>query len=107
METIEPNQLPPSPQQPPVENKKLVAGLCAIMIGTLGIHKFVLGYNTEGIIYLVAFAVVFFISIITCGIGGFLFIPLGAIPLIEGVIYLTKSDEEFYEMYQKNKKPWF
>jgi hypothetical protein len=44
---------------------------------------------------------------ITCGIGTFLFIPLGAIPFIEGIIYLTKSDEDFFETYQKNKRPWF
>jgi hypothetical protein len=29
------------------------------------------------------------------------------IPIIEGIIYLTKSDEEFINTYQVNKKPWF
>lgn len=106
METVDSNQLPQSPEKL-VENKKMVAGLCAILVGTFGIHKFVLGYNQEGIIYIVAFVVVFFLSIITCGFGSLLFIPLGAIPLIEGIIYLTKTDEQFYETYQKNKKAWF
>lgn len=111
METIDPNQnpqnpFPPSPEKP-IESKKMVAGLCALLVGTLGVHKFVLGYNTEGIIYIVAFIAVFIFSIITCGIGGFLFIPLGAVPLIEGIIYLTKTDEQFIETYQKNKKGWF
>lgn len=96
-----------NPAPPPVENKKLVAGLCAILIGTLGIHKFVLGYSTEGIIYIAAFFGTFIFSFITCGIGTFLFIPLGAIPLIEGIIYLTKTDEEFYQTYQVNKRAWF
>lgn len=104
--TPNPNWIPPTPEKP-IENKKLAAGLCALLVGTLGIHKFVLGYNTEGIIYIVAFVVVFMFSIITCGLGSFLFVPLGIIPLIEGIIYLTKSDEEFYETYQKNKKAWF
>ncbi len=75
------------------ENKKLVAGILAILIGYLGIHKFVLGYTKEGILQII-------ISIVTCGIGGL-------IPLIEGIIYLTKSDDEFYETYQVNKRGWF
>ena len=75
------------------ENKKLVAGILAILIGSLGIHKFILGYTKEGIIQII-------ISIVTCGIAGI-------IPFIEGIIYLTKSDDEFYKIYQVGKKPWF
>ena len=33
-----------------LSTKKLVAGLCGIFIGGLGIHKFVLGNNKPGII---------------------------------------------------------
>lgn len=75
------------------ENKKLIAGILAIVIGSLGIHKFILGYTQEGIIQIV-------ITFVTCGIGGL-------IGLIEGIIYLTKSDEEFYQTYQVGKKGWF
>ena len=80
----------PAPKQ---ENKKIVAGVLALLIGSLGIHKFVLGYQKEGIIQIVA-------TIITCGIAAI-------IPFIEGIIYLTKSDEEFYQTYQVGRKPWF
>ena len=75
------------------ENKKVLAGILAILIGSLGIHKFILGYTKEGIIQII-------ISIVTCGIGGI-------IPFVEGIIYLTKSDEEFYQTYQVGKRPWF
>ena len=44
------------------------------------------------------------ITILTCGIGREVVSIIG---LVEGIIYLTKSDEEFYQMYQINKKPWF
>jgi hypothetical protein len=27
--------------------------------------------------------------------------------MIEGIIYLTKSDDDFYETYIVDKKPWF
>jgi len=75
------------------ENKKLVAGILAILIGSIGIHKFVLGYTKEGILQII-------LTIVTCGFGSI-------VPLIEGIIYLTKSDEEFYQTYQVGKRGWF
>jgi TM2 domain-containing membrane protein YozV len=83
------------------ENKKILAGILAIVLGSLGIHKFVLGYQKEGIIMLVVTIVLGFF---TCGVGASL---MGIIGLIEGIIYLTKSDAEFYNTYQVGRKPWF
>ena len=83
------------------ENKKLLAGILAIIFGSLGVHKFILGYTKEGIIML---AVTLILGFITCGIGASL---MGLLGLIEGIIYLTKSDEEFYNTYQVGQKPWF
>ncbi|MES2746892.1 MAG: TM2 domain-containing protein [Bacteroidota bacterium] len=94
METNKPIEDWNKPQPPRQENKKVVSGILAILLGPFGIHKFVLGYTTEGIITLV-------ISVVTCGIATSL---LG---IIEGIIYLTKTDEEFYQTYQANKKGWF
>lgn len=74
-------------------DKKVAAGLLGILVGWAGVHKFILGYTTEGIIQLV-------ISVFTCGFGGI-------IGLIEGIIYLTKSDEEFVRTYIQNKRGWF
>lgn len=87
------------------DNKKILAGVLAIILGSLGVHKFILGYNKEGFILLgasiLSYVLVCFI------IGAFLiYIPI-LIGLIEGIIYLTKSDEEFYNTYQVGKKPWF
>ncbi len=75
------------------ENKRVIAGIFALILGGLGVHKFILGYTQEGIIQLI-------IGICTCGIGG-------VIGFIEGIIYLVKTDEEFYQTYQVNKKGWF
>jgi TM2 domain-containing membrane protein YozV len=80
---------------------KLAAGLCGIFLGSLGIHKFVLGLTTPGIIMLL---VTLLASPFTCGLGA---LPMGIIGLIEGILYLTKSDEEFYETYIVGKKAWF
>ena len=78
---------------PEHQSKRILAGVLGIIIGELGIHKFVLGYTQEGLIQIG-------ISIITCGIGGL-------IGKIEGIVYLTKSDGEFIREYQMNKKAWF
>ena len=40
------------------------------------------------------------ITIFTCGAGGI-------IGLIEGIIYLTKSDEDFHQTYVVEQKGWF
>ncbi|HEX8294377.1 MAG TPA: TM2 domain-containing protein [Pyrinomonadaceae bacterium] len=82
-------------------NKKMAAGICGILLGGFGIHKFVLGYNTEGIIMLAACIVG---GILTCGLAS---AAVGVIGLVEGIIYLTKSDEEFVRTYVQNKKGWF
>lgn len=81
------------PQPIPQENKKILAGVLAIVFPGLAVHKFILGYTQEGIIQII-------ITVVTCGIASI-------IGLIEGIIYLTKSDEEFYQTYQVGKKGWF
>ena len=79
--------------KPPGAEKKIVAGILGILLGAFGVHKFYLGYTKEGIIQLV-------IGVLTCGFGGI-------IGLIEGIIYLTKSDEDFVATYVNAKKGWF
>jgi len=76
------------------ENKKILAGVLAIFLGWLGVHKFFLGHTKEGIIHII-------ITIVSCGSAG------SIIGIIEGIIYLLKTDEEFYQTYQVNKRPWF
>ena len=80
-------------QQIPGADKKLLAGLCGILLGGFGVHKFILGYTTEGLIQIA-------VTVVTCGLGSI-------IGLIEGIIYLTKSDEDFVNTYIRNKKGWF
>ncbi|MCG3147627.1 MAG: hypothetical protein PCFJNLEI_01067 [Verrucomicrobiae bacterium] len=79
--------------KPAGAEKKVVAGILGILLGGFGIHKFFLGYTKEGIIQLI-------LTFVTCGIGSI-------IGLIEGIIYLTKSDEEFVATYITGKKGWF
>jgi TM2 domain-containing membrane protein YozV len=78
-------------------DKKIAAGILGILIGSLGIHKFVLGYKTEGLIMLLG-------TLLTCGVAAVVFTPIG---LVEGILYLIKSDEEFVRTYIQNKRGWF
>lgn len=65
------------------ERNKVVAGLLGIFLGGLGIHKFYLGKTGAGIVYLVFF---------------WTFIP-AIVGFIEGIMYLTSSDEKFNLKY--------
>ncbi len=78
-------------------SKKVPAGICGILLGCFGVHKFILGYNTEGLIMLIA-------SVVTCGLAATV---MGIIGLIEGIIYLSMPDEKFVATYINNKKGWF
>lgn len=87
-----------SGQQGP--KSKVAAGLLALFLGGLGIHKFYLGYNRAGVIHLLCiFPGLFLFSIPTF----IIFI----ISLIEGIIYLTKTDEDFHQTYEVGKRSWF
>ena len=90
-----------SDNKPAGAEKKIVAGICGILLGALGIHKFILGYTMEGVIML---AVSIVVGIFTCGVGASI---VGIIGLIEGIIYLTKSDEDFVRTYIQGKRGWF
>ncbi|HET9478153.1 MAG TPA: TM2 domain-containing protein [Pyrinomonadaceae bacterium] len=78
-------------------DKKVLAGILAIVVGAFGVHKFVLGYTTEGIIMLL-------LTVLTCGVAAAVTSIIG---IVEGILYLTKSDEDFVRTYIQNKKGWF
>jgi TM2 domain-containing membrane protein YozV len=79
--------------------KRVVAAILAILLGGLGVHKFYLGMTTPGIILLA-------ITLVSCGT---LWPVTAIIGLVEGIMYLTKSDEEFDKLYVTgpDKKQWF
>jgi TM2 domain-containing membrane protein YozV len=62
---------------------KVAAALFGIFLGSFGIHKFYLGRTGMGIVYL-----------LFC----WTFIP-GIVGFIEGIVYLTMSDEAFNAKY--------
>ena len=90
---------PPYSTRPVSRKSRVAAGLLAIFCGILGFHKFYLGYISAGIIM---FLLTFFL-------WWTIVVPLAMllVSIIEGVMYLTKSDEEFQRIYVQSQKDWF
>lgn len=79
----------------------VAAGLLAILLGAFGIHKFYLGYNTQGFIFL---AITILAGVFTIGIASAV---MWVIAVVEGIIYLSKSQSEFERTYVYGKREWF
>ncbi|HEX4195895.1 MAG TPA: TM2 domain-containing protein [Caulobacteraceae bacterium] len=82
-----------------VEKSRIVAAILAVFVGHWGIHKFYLGKINAGVIMLLLGTV-----------GWLLIIPAvvnWVIAFIEFIIYLTKSDQEFYQEYVAGDRSWF
>jgi len=92
-----PTMAPPPANIPSRAGNKIAAGICGILLGSLGVHKFILGYTGAGLTMLL-------VNVLTCGIGG---IVMHVIGLVEGIIYLTKPDEEFVRIYVDGSREWF
>ena len=84
-----------------IKSKRLSSGLLGLFLGAFGAHKFVLGYTGEGFIYL---SISILGGIITCGIATAIAYTLA---MIESIMYLTKTHEEFKRLYIDKKTAWF
>lgn len=81
----------------PLASNKIAAGLCGILLGALGVHKFILGYTGAGLTMLL-------LSVLSC----FMLAPIiHLIGLIEGIVYLCKTDEDFVRTYVVSRREWF
>lgn len=94
---ITPPIVPPPAVSNPRASNKIPAGVCGILLGAFGVHKFILGYTGAGVIMLL-------VSLLSCGT---VYPVMHIIGLIEGVIYLTKTDDEFVRLYVDGRKEWF
>jgi TM2 domain-containing membrane protein YozV len=74
-------------------SNRTTIGIIGICLGAFGVHRFMLGDTTGGILRIA-------ITAVTCGAGGM-------IGMIEGIIYLTKTDADFEKTYIIDKKGWF
>ena len=108
------------------ERPKVVAGVLGILLGWAGAHKFYLGIKRPAMIQLAVggggvvvalvvanififlgiFGIGLFIGFLLYGVGYIALMAAGILGLVEGIIYLTKSDEEFQTIYVTGQKQW-
>jgi TM2 domain-containing membrane protein YozV len=83
---------------------KITAGLLAIFLGGLGAHKFYLGYTIPALVFLLTNTIGLVLTIWVVLLPN---IALGVVATIEGILYLTMSDDEFYEKHVVGRREWF
>ncbi len=108
------------------EKTKVVARLLAIFLGWAGVHKFYLGIKKPATIQLAVgggglvlamvvgnifialgiFGIGVFIGFLLYAIGYMALMAAGVLGLLEGIVYLTKSDEDFQSIYVTGQKQW-
>jgi TM2 domain-containing membrane protein YozV len=81
----------------PTPKSKRDAVILAVFLGWIGVHKLYLGYHKAAIIMMA-------VTVLTCGYGMWITVIIG---LIEGLIYATKTDENFARTYLTGKREWF
>jgi len=82
------------------DRNRVAAALLALFAGSIGIHKFYIGKTGAGLVMLIVSA----IGVIFAGIPTAL---MAAIGVIEGIIYLLRSDDGFDRTYVSGTKAWF
>jgi len=81
------------------KKEKWPAAALAFVLGFIGIHKFYLGYKTEGLIMLL-------VALIGGACFGIGMMVMMVIAIIEAVKYVTLTTEEFDATYVKGYKGW-
>jgi hypothetical protein len=108
------------------DKTKVLAGLLGIFLGWAGVHKFYLGIKRPATIQLAVgggglvlalivaniflalgiFGIGVFIGLLLYAVGYIALMSAGILGLVEGIIYLTKSDEDFQSIYVTGQKQW-
>ena len=68
--------------------KRIPCGICAIILGGLGVHYFIMGKVAAGFICIL-------LTLVTCGLWEI-------VTLVQGIMMLCMSDQDFMRKYQCN-----
>lgn len=77
-----------TPNLQQIQKSRTTAAILAIFLGGLGVHQFYLGNTQWGVIFLLL------------GLTGI----SETLGIVQGVIYLTRTDEEFHQKYVVEKR---
>ncbi|MDR6218179.1 NINE protein [Deinococcus soli (ex Cha et al. 2016)] len=110
----------PTARSASIDSTRLTAGLLALLLGGFGVHKFYLRYHTAawltvllGVVMPAATALLLLSGAVRPGVGIPLLLVTLAGPgllwimaLIEGLVYLSRTNEEFQDRYVRQQHPW-
>lgn len=83
-----------------LRQRRILAGLCGLLLGATGAHKFVLNYNLSGVIMLI-------MAIALSTFNPWWCLAVWFIGALEGVIYLLTEDRIFEKRYISKHRYWF
>ena len=90
----QPQYVVPQYNVPPAgynQKSRLAAGLLGILLGTLGVHNFYLGFTTRGVVQLLVSIIG---GIFTCGMAT---VAIAVWGFVEGVLLLAASPSRMYD----------
>ena len=82
-------------------NPSRMSKVLSLTLGAFGMHKFYLGYHEQGFLLLLATII---LATLSSGIG---ILAIWMVAGAEGIIYLSKSPQEFEQIYVEGTHNWF
>jgi len=76
---------------------RVACGFLALLGSISGLHKFAMGRHFEGVIFILA-------SLLSCFILSPIMLTIG---IVEGIMYILQTDQEFYDRYIAGDRRWF
>lgn len=101
------NSITPAPAKRTKDRS--TATVLAFLLGWCGAHKFYMGYTSSGIVYLLIFLISLFMifSFFFSILGIFtIYVPF-VFSFVDAILYMTKTDEEFQNIYIEGHREWF
>ena len=77
------------------------AGMLAVVLGAFGMHKFYLGYHTQGFLLLLG---TILLGTVSFGLGA---LAIWLVAIVEGATYFAMPQDEFERIYVEGTHNWF
>ena len=87
-------------------SKKIPAGVTGLFLGAFGVHKFVMGFPRAGMTMLAVTAACWFLGLFHFPFAHLVGGAVWLLGVVEGIIYLAKSDTDFYRDYVIRRQEW-
>ena len=86
--------------------RKVPAGIAGILLGSFGLHKFLMGFPRAGMTMLAISVAARFLAWLHFPLAGTVAWGMVVLGFVEGIIYLVKNDGDFYRDYVIKRQEW-